>query len=358
MYLRILMSIYVCVVFACFNGSILVNTQAQQPAPDKNTGSISGRVTVDGKPKAGLVVELLTTETFGPRRLIAKATTNKRGEYVFTRVASGAYDVSPSAPRLAVPNQGRSGKSGKSVTIETGEIVKGIDFDLVSMGSISGRVRDVDGEPVRGQTVQLVSLGKGNYSRSFHSPKLNDHMTNDEGVYRISDVPPGRYIVKVGIAYGLTALEPNQSGVHYPETFHPDADEASKASVVEVTTERETSSVDITVGRPLKSYEIVGQLIVVETGAPAPNVGLQIASTIEKGDGSTVVSGAYHSNANGEFRIQGALPGHYLVAPEKRSRKQHLWRSYLLRRQGCGCHWVEDPFTFCVDLNGRRHNRG
>jgi hypothetical protein len=305
------------VTFACFACSVL-GIQAQQPGPPaKDAGSISGRVTVDGKPKAGLVVELLSTVTNGPRRPIAKATTNKTGKYVLTNVASGTYDVSPSTPTLVIPNQGNSGQSGRSVTIETGESVKGINFDLVSKGSISGRVRTVDGEPVKGQTVQLIIRGEDNYSRPFSSSDPGERTSNDEGIYRFSGVPPGRYIVKVGVAYGLAAYGPSQKDhVYYPETFHPDSDEASKATVVEVTTGRETTDVDITVGRPLKIYEIVGQLIVVETGAPVPNVGLEIVTTSENNKGSTHSGGAYSSDANGEFRIQGALPGHYVVAPE------------------------------------------
>src|SRR5678810_818583 len=134
--------IYLLAALACFSFSV-INIQTQEPAPNRNSGSISGRITVDGKPKAGLVVELLTTDTNGPRRPIAKATTSKTGKYVLTSVESGTYDVSPSAPTLVIPNQGKSGQSGKSVTIESGESIKGIDFDLVSKGSISGQIRDV-----------------------------------------------------------------------------------------------------------------------------------------------------------------------------------------------------------------------
>ena len=305
--------IHLFATITCF--TLLVSIQAQQPEPAKNAGSISGRVTVDGKPKAGLVVELLTTITNGPRRLIAKATTSKTGKYVLTSVTPGTYDVSPSTPTLVVPNQGKSRQSGKSVTIETGESVKGIDFDLVSKGSISGRVRDVSGEPVKGQTVELILRGENNYPRPFYSPGRSDRTTNDEGVYRISGVPPGRYIVKVGIAYGITAYGPsNKSDIHYPETFHQDADEASKATIVEVAAGRETTDVDITVDSPLKTHEVVGQLIVVETGTSVPNVGLEVVTT--NGKATTHLSGTYSSDANGEFRIRGALPGHYVVAPE------------------------------------------
>jgi hypothetical protein len=60
----------------------------------------------------------------------------------------------------------------------------------------------------------------------------------------------------------------------------------------------------------------VGQLIVVETGAPVPNVGLEVITTSANVRGSSHLGGAFSSNANGEFRIPNALPGHYVVAPE------------------------------------------
>ena len=300
---------------ACFSSSLAIS-QAQQPVPNRNSGSISGRITVDGKPKAGLVVELLATDTNGSRRPIAKTTTSKTGKYVLTSVEPGTYDVSPSAPTLVVPSQGKSGQSGKSVTIDSGESVRGIDFDLVSKGSISGQVRNVSGEPVKGERVELILRGEDNYERGFYSSTPGDHITNDEGVYRISDVPPGRYIVKLGAAYGLTNYGPREKNYVYPETFHPSTNEASKATVVEVATGRETTNVDITVGMPLRLYDIVGQVVVVETGVPVANVALTIITTSADGRNSTHTGGAFRSNVNGEFRIANAVPGHYVVAAE------------------------------------------
>jgi protocatechuate 3,4-dioxygenase beta subunit len=309
------MNLKLIALIAWFSCSVVFGIQAQEPG--KTSGSISGRITVDGRPKAGLVVELMATDTNGPRRPIAKAITTKAGKYVLTNVASGTYDVSPSTPTFVVPNQGLAGQSGRSVTIEPGESIKGIDFDLISKGSIRGRVMDVTGEPVKGQTVELILRGEDNYSRSFYSSEPGEHQTNDEGVYHISGVPPGRYIVKVGTAYGLATFRRNENRrVYYPETFHPGADEASKATVVEVVPGREIADVDITVSRPLKLYEIVGQLIVLETGAPVANVGLEIVTTSANGKNSTHLGGAFKSDANGEFRISNAMPGHYVVAPE------------------------------------------
>lgn len=300
----------------CFGDSVSVPTLAQESGPAKNAGSISGRVSVDGKPRSGLLIELLTTITTGPRRLVAKTTTDKLGRYALTNVNSGTYDVSPSSPTLVIPNQGRSGQSGKTVSLEAGERIKGIDFELMSQGIISGRVRDIRGEPVRGQTVELIARSRDNgYSRPFHPSEPGEQSTNDDGVYRISGVPPGRYIVKVGVAYGLAAYRSSEAGqLYYPEVFHPNADEASKATVVEVVRGQETTDVDITVGNPLKVYEIVGHLISEKTGDPVPNVALEVTTTGKTS--KTSVHGAWSSDATGTFRIQNALPGHYFVVPE------------------------------------------
>ena len=52
---------------ACLASLVVVSIQTQQPVSNGNSGSISGQVTVDGKPKAGLMIELLATDTNGAR---------------------------------------------------------------------------------------------------------------------------------------------------------------------------------------------------------------------------------------------------------------------------------------------------
>ena len=77
-----------------------------------------------------------------------------------------------------------------------------------------------------GQIVELLLRGEDNYSRPFYSPAPGDHTTNNDGVYRISGVPPGRYLVKVGVGLRPRLLWSQQKdAVYYPETFHPDAAE-------------------------------------------------------------------------------------------------------------------------------------
>jgi hypothetical protein len=106
--------------------------------------------------------------------------------------------------------------------------------------------------------------------------------------------------------------------VYYPETFHPSADEPSKATVVEVATGRETTDVDITVGRPLKALRDRGPTYRLSRRVRLyPNVGVRRYFTASaNGRVPAHLGGAFSSNASGEFRIPNALPGHYVVAPE------------------------------------------
>lgn len=58
-----------------------------------------------------------------------------------------------------------------------------MDFDLVPVGRITGRVSDADGRPVSGQTVTLNLTGEGGYLRQFVPAQSDQGVTNDSGEY-------------------------------------------------------------------------------------------------------------------------------------------------------------------------------
>jgi Carboxypeptidase regulatory-like domain len=307
--------VLVFVAFICLIDFTSASAQVQQQRQANGLGSIAGRVTVDGKPGAGVVIELLKTNVGSRRMSVTKVTTSKTGRYLIASIVPGTYDVAPSAPTLVVSNEGSSNQAGKSVTVEIGENVRGIDFELVSKGSISGRVTDIDGQPVAGETVELFLTGENGYSRQFFSPENSGRRTDEQGRYHISGVPPGRYLVSVGVPYGVASYRAEDTKrAYYLQTFHPDATEYSQALAVRVESGGETLDADITVGRPLKTYEISGQVVDADAGSAIPNVGLGL---ITKGSrSSTDMSGALRSSSTGGFRISAALPGHYVVYPE------------------------------------------
>jgi protocatechuate 3,4-dioxygenase beta subunit len=296
---------------------------AQVPkAVVRNAGSISGRLTIDGKSRPGLRLELIKVGLDGfHEATVMSVTTGKGGRYLFKGVPAGIYDVAPDTPSASVPSEGASGNLGKNVVLERDEDVTEINFDLVSKGGISGRVLDSNGQPVAGEAVEYLLKRDDGSLEPLSLPSPLERSTNAEGVYHIAGLPPGRYVVKVGIAYGLTVFGPdNKMRSRFLETFHPDVNESSQAVAVQVTSSHETSNADIRVGPPLTTYKIEGQIL-SDNGAVVPDIWLSVQAKRANGRDTSGVSGIHRSNANGEFTIVGALPGRYVVYPENDDEK-------------------------------------
>jgi hypothetical protein len=309
------------VVFAFFMALTSVAAQVPQSVA-KNAGSISGRLTIDGKSKTGLKIELIKIGSDGfHEATVMSVTTGKAGRYLFKGVPAGIYDVSPETPNAFVPNEGASGNLGKNVVLERDEEVTDIDFDLVSKGGISGRVVDSNGQPVIGEAVEYLLKREDGTLEPLSLPSPRERSTDAEGVYHISGLPPGRYVVKVGIPYGLTVFSAkNEMRSRFPETFHPNVDDSSQATAVQVTSSRETRDADIRVGPPLTTFKIEGQIL-ADNGAVVPDIWLGILAKRANGKDTSGLSGVHRSNSNGEFTIFGALPGQYVVYPENDDEK-------------------------------------
>lgn len=295
----------------------IVVAQDTQQTTNKKTCSISGLIRVDGKPLAGADVELFKTYLESSRRdSVGKFKTNKAGLYSITRIPPGTYDVSPSAPSAPAPNEGSFSQSGRSVVVDAGENLKDIDFDLLSSGSLSGRVADVDGNPVVGEYISLTITRDGRYANHFSPAESAKMETDEDGHYHIANVPPGHYWIEVGTRFGISdSAAAGKPHPYYLRTFYPDAPDEIKAIAVEVMSGRE-STADITVPRPLKTYDILGQVVEIESGIPAPNIGLGLITQNAAGNSTSESTGALKSDSEGRFKITSATPGHYVVYAE------------------------------------------
>ena len=79
--------------------TIAASAQQKQPEP---AGSISGRITVLGKPAANIRVLLWTPG--GPQRSVASAKTDAEGEFTLSNLSAGRYILHPFAPALVGPS--------------------------------------------------------------------------------------------------------------------------------------------------------------------------------------------------------------------------------------------------------------
>jgi protocatechuate 3,4-dioxygenase beta subunit len=290
----------------------------QSQTTEKRAGSITGRIVVGGNPAPGITVMLLRLDSNSSRRTPAANTkTDEEGRYEFKGLAPGSYDIFPSAPELVLPKQGRYGQPGKTVAVDVGEAVVGVDFLVVRGGVVAGRVTHADGRPIVGEAVTLSNIGEQGYMRSFYPYNYQGNeslVTDDRGEYRVIGVPPGHYLVSVGIPYGLTRTQGKRGDI-YKQTFHPGVTDQSKATTIDVKEGLTLSGFDITVGPAVKTYMATGRIVDPE-GRPLPHVRLNIISESEDGKSKTNTSGPWSSDSKGEFRVEGALPGNYQIAPQ------------------------------------------
>ena len=294
----------------CF-GLFCQNANAQTGSTTKNAdATISGKVTIKGKPAAGVVVGLRLSE---PRQFDStfKAASDQEGKYRITNVPSGNYYVAPVAPAFVISDVNKSG--GQSLVIAEGDNVEGIDFDLVKGGVITGKVTDTEGHPIVEEQVSLLSADYPRSGPSFHVP--GSFQTDDRGIYRMFGLRPGRYKVSVGEESVYRGVGGRRHSL--PITFYPDANEAAKAAGIEIGEGTEATKIDITLGHAVEGFAVSGRVVDGETGKPVSGMPISLSKIMIIDANSRSGSGGVtdvRSNAEGGFRLEKLPAGKYSIS--------------------------------------------
>jgi len=288
--------------------------KAQTTTQKASSASISGKVTIKGKPAVGVTV-LANPDALGggnPMMKRYRARTDQTGSYRITNLPAGTYEISAITPALVTVDQSHS------VVISEGEEVEDVNLLLVPGGVITGKITDVEGEPVIGELVSIMPAaeqfprGFGRLLARLHSP---DNSTDDRGVYRIFGLPPGKYKVAVG----ESGSGRKSSREYYKQTFYPSVTDAAKATIIEVTEGSVTNNVDIVLGRPVGTFRVGGRVVDGETGRPVPNIKYGVGQRYGDAQsyGSSSSMGGEVTSANGEFRLENVTPGKYTIFTEQ-----------------------------------------
>jgi len=274
----------------------------------RKTATVSGKVTIKGKPAPDIVVGLRLDKAQQVNSNL-KANTDQDGVYRIINVPAGSYQVAPVAPVFVVADINKS--FGQSLIIAEGDNIAGIDFDLVKGGVITGKVTDADGHPVAEEQVNLTEADPRSSSHVW-----SDFRTDDRGIYRMFGLRSGRYKVSVGDE-NLEVNRRSGNGRSLPVTFYPDAREAVKASIIEVGEGTEATNIDITIAPAARTFSVSGRVVDGETGKPIPNVMISLSKiTIIDARSSSRVGGGtgVQSGADGAFVLQKLAKGKYSIS--------------------------------------------
>jgi hypothetical protein len=199
-----------------------LTAQIQLKGPKEGTSTVSGRVTLKGKPARDVTV-VLQSQMIGSSSdpgSTPRAKTDENGWFRITKVTAGRYYLSAIATGFVAVGSMPFEPECKSLNVGEGENVENIDLELKRGGVITGRVTDSNGQPLVDEQVELLKLDKTGRPEFFYLHNLHEiDSTDDRGIYRIYGLTEGRYLVSVGSFQGEGKIAIQSNPTYYPRTF-------------------------------------------------------------------------------------------------------------------------------------------
>ena len=383
----------------------IIPTDGAPPGP--RTGMIVGQV-VDastGAPVGEAIVRLTM-----PKYLENLPTTPKgrvmadgEGRFFFTDLPAGEYFVQATKDGYAPGTYGQRRAWGQSqlLALAEGERLTDVTLRVWKYGVIAGTVVDEAGEPVVGVAVRAlikdVVAGRTKYGNMEFIPELVPAATTDDrGMFRLSQLMPGTYVVVVPSTQttvpaafleapdatlrnelffaGVTEVAPlgqprtQQVGdvalmtlnrvlippppspagrmAVYPTTYFPAAATAREATPIALEAGEERADVSISV-RPVPAVRVSGRLVTPDGSAPPPTTIRLVGAAMTDVITSTVPSVGFEtvsgmSDAGGRFTLLGVPSGEYVLTHAN---------AFLSRaiRQGQPAYWISQRVTVGAD---------
>lgn len=272
----------------------------------------------DGTPLKKAEVTLFSTDS-DDRGRSAAATTGMDGRFAFSNLQPGRYQITATRNGYVRAQYGQPAPnaSGTPITLAAGQTVKDVLIRLNAAAVISGRVVDEDGEAMQNVRVQVMRWVYRNGGRQL-TPAGGAGSTNDLGEYRVSGLPPGRYIVSAFLfrarpfrGDGNIQVSTEDSGgadERYAPVFYPNVLDGGQAVPVPVRAGEEVPSINFRM-TPVITVHVRGTLR-TSTGEPAANVMVRL---VPRSGVLQPMRRGNSTNERGAFDIDGVTPGSYLL---------------------------------------------
>jgi len=289
--------------------SLLTLTHAQDSVSPPNTATLAGTVVKEpcSQPLKKVLLHLIAEDQ------------NQGGNYTADTDSEGHFrveKVQPGRYRLLLEKTGfhqinlRGHQAESSIlSVQPGQDVDGLLFQMLPAAVITGKVVDEDGDPMPGYGVSLLRKRPG---KSREPEAINNERANDLGEYRFGGLFPGQYLVAVTPLPDARNFErlakesdntSNKPDLNYLVTYYPGTTDSAQAAVISLRAGDEMP-VNFTMV-PGRTYRVRG----IVTGVPANQK--PMIQIISKGVNNSM--NAAEVAADGQFEVRGMAPGSYTI---------------------------------------------
>lgn len=305
-------------------------TSGRGAASAPSSGSIAGTVVMADAPETRVRRATITLEPDdgGEGRTLLGA---DDGRFVFTGLAPGRYTLAVQKAGYLRSHFGatRPGRPGTAIVVAQSRVT--VVVPLTRGAVITGTVRDPFDDPVSGALVEILRVrGAGQARRAGHETTVT---TDDRGVYRAFDLPPGDYVVAAqprhrydddarmvqvtadDVAWAERTMAGGRPGtrreapqVAFALVYHPGSTDAATAQVVPLAAGAERTGIDITLR--LQPTTRVHGTVTNPDGSPAEDVPVYL---VPDDQSLRLGHGGFLESSGPEFSFGNVAPGRYML---------------------------------------------
>lgn len=298
----------------CF---FLWQAQPNPAAASSQLASIEGRVThaLTGEPIRKAQITLRKRSQNVMAAMAGESTvSDDEGKFRIDKLEPGTYSLYAERAGFVRQEYGARTNSfmGTPITVGKGEEMK-ISFKLLPQSVIAGRVVNDEGEPVQhAQVMAIRQSGSGGQGMS-----TGGAATNDIGEFRVANLAPGRYLLRVMPAQSFFGAPPPAAKTEGEKrrqasvpTYYPGVTDAAAASPLEVAPGQQLTGISLTLQKAWV-YRVSGKLT-------APPVAGRMTRLMlmprERNPLSFFGGGGGMTKPDGSFLIDNVQPGSYHLA--------------------------------------------
>ncbi|MEO8100418.1 MAG: carboxypeptidase-like regulatory domain-containing protein [Acidobacteriota bacterium] len=297
--------------------------QGQAPEPPKKA-RVEGIVTsLAGEPLARVQVRLAGQISVTNGQIVQptaySATSDDAGKFVIENIEPGKnFQLTATRTGFVTARYGARSANSPAVplSLDAGQVMKGVQLVMTPQAVISGRVTDPNGDPIQNAQVSLMRRGYQRGARQLVT--AGNGNTNDQGDYRVANLMPGRYYLMVqsrNLAGPSGGAAPATAPI---PTYYPNGTDPQSAAPLDLAAGQELRGLDVRL-RQGKVYTLRGKALTTN-GAPAVNARVLAMPKADEGNPLAAVqallgslTGANPTKPDGTFEIRGVSPGTYTL---------------------------------------------